>query len=56
LPQGSGDSEQAAAADRTLAGLDAKAVARPIPDLALNHLMVQGTLGGGVGGFNALQL
>jgi hypothetical protein len=31
LPQGCGDREQPAAADRTLAGLDAMA------DLALNH-------------------
>ena len=40
LPQGSGDREQAAAADRTLAGLDAMA------DLALNHRLAQGALGG----------
>ena len=37
LPEGGGDGEQAAAADRTLAGLDAMA------DLALNHRMAQCT-------------
>ena len=47
LPQGSGDREQAAAADRTLAGLDAMA------DLALTHRLAQGMLGGIVRGFNA---
>jgi len=50
LPQGGGDREQAAAADRTLAGLDA------VPDLALNHRLAQGTLGGVVGGFDRLDL
>ena len=47
LPQGSGDREQATAADRTLAGLDAMA------DLALNHRLAQGPLGDIVGGFDA---
>jgi hypothetical protein len=43
LPEGGRDGEQAAAADRSLAGLDAMA------DLALNHRLAQGTLGGIVG-------
>ena len=37
LSEGGRDCQQVAAADRTLAGLDAMAVARQIPDLALNH-------------------
>jgi len=37
LSEGGRDCQQAAAADRTLSGLDAMAVARQIPDLALNH-------------------
>jgi hypothetical protein len=48
LPQGSGDREQAPAADSTLAGLDAMA------DLALNHRLAQGMLGGIVRGFDTL--
>ena len=43
LSEGGRDCQQAAAADRTLAGLDAMAVARQIPDLALNHRLAQGT-------------
>ena len=50
LPEGGGDREQAAAADSTLAGLDAMA------DLALNHRMAQGTLGSVIGGFYPLNL
>ena len=58
LPEGGGDGEQSAAADRTLAGLDAMA------DLALNHRLVQGTYsygedcvnGGVVGGLDSLDL
>ena len=56
LPPASGDREQSAAADRTRAGLDVLAVARQIPDLALNHRLAQGRLGGVVGGFDALEL
>ena len=43
LPEGSRDGEQTAAADCPLAGLDA------MTDLALNHRLAQGTLGGVVG-------
>jgi hypothetical protein len=50
LPQGGGDREQTAAADRTLARLDA------MTDLALNHRLAQGTLGGVVGGLDPLDL
>jgi hypothetical protein len=58
LPQGGGDREKSAAADRTLAGLDARA------ELALNGRMAQGTYscgddlvyGGFVGEFDALDL
>jgi len=50
LLQGRGDSEQSAGADRTLAGLDAPAVAWQTIDLALNHRLAQGALGGIVGG------
>ena len=56
LPQGSGDREQAVTADRSLAGLDATAVARPFPDLALNHRLAQGALSGIVRGFDTLDL
>ena len=48
LSQRGGDGKQAAAADGALAGLDAMA------DLALNHRLAQGTLGGVVRGFDAL--
>jgi len=41
LPQAGDDREQSAAADRTLAGLDAMA------DLALNHRIAQGTYSSG---------
>ena len=51
-----GDGEQAAEAYRTLAGLDAMAVARPIPDFALNHRLTPCSLGGVVRGFDALDL
>jgi len=50
LPQGSGDREQAVTADRTLVRLDAMA------DLALNHRLAQGMLGGIVRGFDTLDL
>jgi hypothetical protein len=50
LPQSGGDREQAAAADRILGGLDA------MTDLALNHRLAQGTLGGVVGGLDPLDL
>lgn len=46
LPQGGGDRQQAAAADRTLTGLDA------MTDLALNHGLAQSTLGCVVGGLD----
>jgi hypothetical protein len=47
LAQGGGDGEQPAAADCTLAELDA------IADLALNHRLAQSTLGCVVGGLDA---
>ena len=47
LPEGSGDLQQAAPEDRTLAGLDA------VTDLALNHRLAQGTFCGVVGGLDA---
>ena len=50
LPKGGGDREQAAPADRTLAGLDS------LTDLALNHRLAQGTLCGVVGGLDATGL
>ena len=50
LSERGGDREQAAAADRTLAGLDAMA------DLALNHRLAQGTLGSVVGGLDSTGL
>lgn len=50
LRVGSGNREQAAPADRILAGLDA------VTDLALNHRLAQGTLSGVVGGLNPLDL
>ena len=50
LPQGGGDREQAAEADRTLAGLDA------MTDFALNHRLAQGTFRGVVGGLDHLDL
>ena len=43
LSEGGRDCQQVAAADRTLAGLDAMAVARQIPDLALNNRLSQGS-------------
>jgi len=46
--KGSCDSEQAAQAERTLAGLVAMA------DLSLNHRLAQDTLGGIVRGFDTL--
>jgi len=49
LPEGGGDGEQLAAADCSLAGLDAPAVAWQTSDLALNHRLAQGTLSGVVG-------
>jgi len=59
-----GDSQQGAAANRILAGLDTTAVARPLPDLARNHRLARGTLsygdhgvyGGGVRGLDAFEL
>ena len=56
LPRNSGVREQAAAADRTLTGLDATAIPRPISDLALNHRLAQGTLGGIVRELDPLDL
>jgi len=50
LPQGGGDREQAAAADHTLAGLDA------VTDLALNHRLAQGTFCGVIGGLDRLDI
>ena len=50
LPEGSGDREQAAPADRTLAGLDS------LTDLALNHRLAQGTFCCVVGGLYSLVL
>ena len=50
LSEAGGDSEQSAAADRTLAGLDAMA------DFSLNHRLPHGTLGGVVGGLDSLDL
>ena len=50
LPEGGGDGEQAAATDRTLAGLDTMA------DLALNHRLAQGTLSSVVGGLDSMGL
>ena len=50
LPQGGGDREQAATADSTAGGLDAKA------DFALNHRLAQGSLGSVVGRFDAVDL
>ena len=50
LPQGGGDREQAAAADRILAGLDA------VTELALNHRLAQSTFCGVVGGLDRLDL
>ena len=50
LPEAGGDGEQAAAADRTLCGLD------PMADLALNHRLAQGTLCGVVGGLDSLDV
>jgi hypothetical protein len=47
---GSGVREEAAEADRTLAGLVEMA------DLVLNHRLAQGTLGGIVRGFDTLDL
>ncbi len=44
LPQGGVDREQAAEADRAMAGLGAMA------DLALNHRLAQGSIGSIVGG------
>ena len=60
LPQAGGDGEQSTAADRTLTGLDAPAVAWQTSDLALNHRLAQGpyscgedfVCSGVVGGFN----
>lgn len=46
-PEGGRHREQPAAADRTFGGLDA------MSDLALNHRMAQGPLGGVVGEFHA---
>jgi hypothetical protein len=56
LPEGGGDGEQSAAADCSLAGLDAPAVAWQTSDLALNHRLAQGTLGGIVGRLDSLNL
>ena len=50
LPEGGGDGEQVAAADRTLAGLVAMA------DIALNHRLAQGTLSSVVGGLDSTGL
>jgi hypothetical protein len=50
LSEAGGDVEQSAAADRTLAGLDAMA------DFALNHRLPQGRLGGDFGGLDSLDL
>jgi hypothetical protein len=50
LSEAGGDGEQAAAADRSLAGLD------PMADLALNHRLAQSTLGGIVGGIDSTSL
>jgi len=50
LSERGGDREQAAAADRTLAGLDAMA------DLALNHRLAQGALSGVIGGLDPLDV
>ena len=50
LPERGGDGEQSAAADRTLAGLDA------MTDLALNHRLAQGTLSDIVGGLDSMGL
>ena len=52
LPEAGGHSEQPATADRTLAGLDALAVAWQTSDLALNHGLAQSTLGCAVGGLD----
>ncbi len=50
LPEAGGHREQPAAADRTLAGLDA------MTDLALNHGLAQSTLGCVVGGLDTLDV
>ena len=50
LPEGGGDREQAAAANGTAGGLDAKA------DVALDDRLAQCSLGGIVGGLDSLIL
>ena len=50
LSQAGGDREQAATADSTAGGLDAKA------DFALNHRLAQGSLGSVVGRLDAVDL
>jgi hypothetical protein len=50
LPEAGGDGEQPAAADRTLAGLDA------MTDFALNYGLAQSTLGCVVGGLDTLDI
>ena len=56
LSQAGGDREQAATADSTAGGLDAMAVARHIPDFALNDRLAQGSLGSVVGRLDAVDL
>jgi hypothetical protein len=56
LPEAGGDGEQPAAADRSLARLDAPAVAWQTSDPALNHRLTQGTLGSVVGWLDSLRL